>query len=444
MGKYLKMMALMVLLTVYFVACDKLSTTNNQLSTNLVHNGDFEQGVSTPDGWHTYNQFLNDVTGWATDEVHSGKHSLKIENIGGTDAYWQGKEIVLDKAANAFEASIWTKTKDIKEGKGKFELAFDVYLKDSNAVKRVTANILQTKHDWEKTTSRFLLYENIVKIVPYIIFSGDIGTVYLDDISVNSFLSNSVVLFDSNNEVMFADLYKNIPKNKVVTVKNSEKTYELKGSQQIVSSNFIPVDLNKTYKLSGAFRSTGKENSLLYFGYVCYDKNKELIYNYTVEYVKDTETDLIKGCSADDLSIYIKDGSRWLPDPSARIAFDVDISGRYEDLPNSNVSSMGIKKISPFGRCWIVELSNPCGKNYPPKTKIREHTMKTENYIYNAVFNTNIPDVWTKYQGLTKENRHRGDLFPGTKYIKILILGNYQQPNEVGMEFKNIKLEEFN
>ncbi|MEI6057238.1 MAG: hypothetical protein WCR55_14420, partial [Lentisphaerota bacterium] len=45
-----------------------LSTDNQQLSTiNLVHNGNFEEGVEKPEGWTTKNQFLNDVTGWDTE-----------------------------------------------------------------------------------------------------------------------------------------------------------------------------------------------------------------------------------------------------------------------------------------------------------------------------------------------------------------------------------------
>lgn len=126
MKKVLTPIIVSTLMVILITGCGK---TDSLTSTNLVHNGDFEQGTSAPVGWHTENQFLNDITGWTPDESHSGKHSLKIENIGRSDAHWVGEPIVFDKSIQGFNASVWTKAKDINSG-GKYQIAFDVFLKD--------------------------------------------------------------------------------------------------------------------------------------------------------------------------------------------------------------------------------------------------------------------------------------------------------------------------
>jgi hypothetical protein len=142
-----------------------------------------------PVGWTTKGQILNDSSGWATGEEHTGKHSLKIENIGGTNAYWKGKAIIFKEPVNAFAASIWTQAKEIKDkiGKGNFQLAFDVYLKGDNnkeIKERVVIDIAKTVHNWKKTKGTALFATNIIKIVPYLYFSGMSGSVWFDDLNI--------------------------------------------------------------------------------------------------------------------------------------------------------------------------------------------------------------------------------------------------------------------
>ena len=120
----------------------------NTDSSNLIINPSFEKGrifnsgtyekgklsKEKPVGWTTKNQVLTDFTGWASDEAYTGKHSLKIKNIGGTDAFWKGEPIMLKAPANVFEFRVWSKAKNIKKKRerGKFQLAFDVYTKDDS------------------------------------------------------------------------------------------------------------------------------------------------------------------------------------------------------------------------------------------------------------------------------------------------------------------------
>ena len=405
--------------------------------------------VKKPVGWTTKNQILSDSKGWVSEEAHTGKHSLKIKNIGGTDAYWQGRPVVLTQEANSFEISVWTKTKQIAKNitKGRFQIFLLVYAKDINGrevmVKNVVVDIPKVNHDWKKTSKKVLVAEKISRIVPYIYFSGIVGTVWIDDLYIKPYNDKGKVLFDSNVKDSLTGKFK------VISAGNKEKIYKVIGSQQIMSKVFIPVGEDKTYKLSGTFKSSGKTKSLIYFGFVPYDKNKTFINNYSVKYREKTETELAQKCTLNDKVIWIKDASYWIEGAQACIAFDVDTSGKYADLPNFNYSSRGIKRISFDGEktgYWKIELASPCRRAYPAGTKIREHVPDASGtYLYSAASYVKVPDNWTEYKGIINKNNKRlfKKFHPGTRYVKIFMLLNFQQAEDTSIEFKNMELKEF-
>ena len=72
--------------------------------------------------------------------------------------------------------------------------------------------------------------------------------------------------------------------------------FPCKGPTTLKGSEWIPVDPNKRYTLSGWFKSVGKEPSNLYFGYICFDADKKLIAPEQVGIVGDTETTLYEDC----------------------------------------------------------------------------------------------------------------------------------------------------
>ena len=425
-------------------------------ASNLVFDSSFEKGkifksklqknekaIKKPVGWTSTGQVLNDSSGWVLDEARSGKHSLKIKNIGGSNAYWTGEAIVLKKTANVLETEIWTKAKDMidKTGTGKLQLIFDVHFKGDNKLeirKRVFIDIPKTNHDWIKTKKKVLLPGNIIKATPYLSFAGMTGTVWFDDIKVSAYdVLKGKLLFDSNTKVTFT---KNA---KLLSTESSEKIYQVLGDQEIFSSDFIPVKLNKVYKLSGMFRSKGEKASKLHFGYAAYTKDKKHIIRASVNYVKNTETKLSRKCAKGDSVIYIDSAKNWKK--GGQIAFDVDISGEYKDLPNFNLSS-AIRNLSKDGELWKIELSKPMSKAYPVGTNIREH-MTGGTYIYNAASSKIIPNDWTECSGVILGDKGEYSrikkLYPRTGYVKVLMLTNYKHPKGI-IQFKNIRVQESN
>ena len=425
-----------------------------------------KSSIGKPVGWTTRGQILNDFTGWATDVAHSGKRSLKIENIGGTDACWQGKPVIFKEPANAFIASIWTKAKEIKDkaGKGKFQLAFDVYLKGDNnkeIKKRVFVDISQTNHNWKQTTKKTLFSKNIVKIIPYLFFFKVTGTVWFDDISIkhiNIDLSKGKVLFDSSNKKskfnippFFTPILTN-PKHlsddlsadaKAIALEKQATIYEVKGTRTIKSTGFIPIKKGNIYKLSGEFKTVQGGPSKLFFGYAPYTKDKRFISVQSVNYIQGTATELVKPCKATDKIIYIKNAKNWQTKNINFIVFDIDNHGNYIDLPNFNLSSMGVEKIAKKDNYYELTLKNPCKKSYPAGTKIREHAAGNI-FIYNVAVGVLVKKKWTRFSNIIatdKSTVFNDKLYPKTKYVKILMLANYQTAKET-LQFRNIKMQE--
>lgn len=411
--------------------------------------------IEKPLGWTTKGQVLDDFTGWATDEAHTGKRSLKIKNIGGTDANWEGKPIIFKRNINALKISIWTKADEIAKnmGKGKFQLAFDVYLSVGGKAikKRITIAISQNDHIWKQTTKKVLFAENITKIVPYLYFSGMTGSIWFDDFSINPIntdLSKGKVLFDSNDKKSTFNIPpfstpinpKSLPDDlsveaKEIALEEQTTIYKVKGSKTMLSSGFLAIKKKQIYRLSGMFKSDGETKSLLYLGYTPYTRDKKFIIPQSVSILADTGTELSKPCLKGDIILYIKDGANWITNKPVYVAFDADNSGSLSDLPNFKLSK--INKIEKDNDNWKIFLVKPCAKNYPANTKVREHSFGSYEYIASC----HVPNTWTEYTEIItvkKEFINGGSLFPpGTSYIKISILANLGQSKET-LLLKNI------
>lgn len=215
-------------------------------------------------------------------------------------------------------------------------------------------------------------------------------------------------------------------------------------SQSIsTSKELIPIDNIEQYKIRGCFKSEGLSTQRLLLGFVPYDENKKQIFCAQVNVVQSTETELLEECSAEDMVIKVKDGSKWLTDAESPkfIAFEVDTSGEYKDLPNSNLSSRGISAVDKKETFWEITLSKPCGRTFPAGTKIREHS-EGNAYVYPLIASNITPD-WTEYSGIIKSKAKSGaattQWWPGTKFVTVLVLTAGGK-----VIFDDITLEKFN
>lgn len=225
-----------------------------------------------------------------------------------------------------------------------------------------------------------------------------------------------------------------------------EKCLKATGKTQLISNKMYKVTPGKQYILSGWFKSTGSNPSKLYFGLCPFDKNKKQIYSKSVMVVPDTITVLAEACKPGDTVIKIKHGAKWKTHKYGVVAFKVDTTGEYNDLPNFNTTKiLGITKIEDKNGIWELTLKGPCGRTFPADTPIREH-ISGSAYQYSATENQSVPKQWKNYTGKLKNratiNIPKDKFWPGTQYVKIIILANFRSKGDEAMLINGVNLVE--
>ncbi|NCU32444.1 MAG: hypothetical protein EOM23_05835 [Candidatus Moranbacteria bacterium] len=212
-------------------------------------------------------------------------------------------------------------------------------------------------------------------------------------------------------------------------------------STSIVSSELIPVDTTKTYKISGWFKSADDKKTNLYLGLMPLDADKKHIQCVFVNALPGSETELAEPCKAEDTVLKVKDASKWvIKNKYNHVAFETDNSGAFKDLPNSKITS-SIVKVEQNGTVWDLTLEKPCGKAYPANTPVRiQRDGATYMYpVVNANFQSpEWKEITGQVKGLGKSGTSGLQFWPGTKYVKVIILAL----NGGMFYFDDVKFEE--
>jgi len=227
----------------------------------------------------------------------------------------------------------------------------------------------------------------------------------------------------------------------------------------IRSNNFIYIQAWKTYTLSWAFKSAWATESKFYYGFTEYDEDFKAIETQSVYVLSDTETTLTRDIDHDaDTKMYFNDlggtmCSTWasLPLNVLSIAFNIDDSWSYDDLPNRNTTRNGTNKVTSVNdlgdECELVMNQNiriSAGQDYIAGTKIRAHRYwGTNNYVAAAgqfpplnSYQSYVGTVLGMSQSWTSSSYFR----KGTKYVKVLILPNHRQDSSNILHIDNLTL----
>lgn len=134
--------------------------------------------------------------------------------------------------------------------------------------------------------------------------------------------------------------------------RNGSNAFLLKRSEKAFSDGFIPLNPNAKYKISGFFMAE-KTPTKAYIGFDCFDANGQRIRSMEITPIPKSETELVEDAKKGDTILKIKDGSawkfeKWTP-PYGVVAFEVDNSGAYRDLPNRKITRKGITSITKAG-----------------------------------------------------------------------------------------------
>ncbi len=215
-------------------------------------------------------------------------------------------------------------------------------------------------------------------------------------------------------------------------------------NRDVLSGELIPVDPDKEYTLSLMLKSGGQaESQEVYVGLACYTEEEKLIISQAINRLENTETELLADAVPGDTVLKVKKADQWKSSPNSYVAFNVDDSPAVSDLPNFNLSPMGIQSVTEKGGTWEIELAKPMTKSYPAGTKIRQHNAGN-SYVFCTVANKTIPKNWKEYTGKVtgKSDRLSNKQFwPGTRYVQVAILPGKGANERLLVD--NIKLEEF-
>jgi hypothetical protein len=193
------------------------------------------------------------------------------------------------------------------------------------------------------------------------------------------------------------------------------------------SKELIPVDPSRGYTVSGYFMSP-EGWALVFIGVDCFDAQKRHIPSVRITPVPQTETELVEDVKAGDKVVKIKNGSAWEFDAALTpkysvVAFNVDDSGAYSDLPNPNLSPMGITTIRQSGGQWEVELAKPLKESYSAGTNVRQHKASGASLWIDS---GGVGKDWVKksgdISGVSTVGQEKGMFWPGTSFVRVTVL----------------------
>lgn len=255
---------------------------------------------------------------------------------------------------------------------------------------------------------------------------------------------------DSKNLVVNGDASQGIAnwKNVETILKkggpDKARYFEVENSASVGSLAFILVDATSQYQLSAMIKSGNEKINNVYVGLYQFDENKRMIASTAVSPVEQTETTLEANVAKGETVVKVKNASSWEPvfwEKRLTIAFDVDDSGEYKDLPNSKFYT--VEKLVKKDGYWEVTLAKPLASNFKSGIKVRAHLLSGQYmYVFNA--KKNFPE-WTKVEGIiepvVKSGAQRSTFWPGTKYVQVIILANLGQKDGEVLQFTNVNLE---
>ncbi len=214
-------------------------------------------------------------------------------------------------------------------------------------------------------------------------------------------------------------------------------------NRDVLSTELIPVDPSKAYKLSLMLKSAGQDDSKeIHVGLACFNQDKKLIFSQSINRLENTETELLSDAVPGDSVLKVKKADQWKLSPNGFVAFNVDDSPAVSDLPNFNLSPMGIQSVTEKGGAWEIQLAKPITKSYPTGTKIRQHSAGNA-YVFCTVANRTIPKDWKEYSGKIAGTANRlsnSQFWPGTRFVQVAILPGKGANERLLVD--NIKLEE--
>lgn len=187
-----------------------------------------------------------------------------------------------------------------------------------------------------------------------------------------------------------------------------------RGQSAGINSDWMAVDTQKAYKLTGHFRAESGGFTGLVFGVVMADEQRRTIKRINIFSLPGTLTELAAPCHAGDRVLRVKDAAKWQAGPSFAAAFGAGANRLTFDL-----APAGITEIRKDEGNWAVALSKPCGLDFPAGTSVAENSAGGNGIFLPAAAAAEISGTWTACAGEIES----GQWWPGTAYAQVVVTG---------------------
>ena len=165
----------------------------------LNRNADLETGEAAlgPYYWGTGGQELTRASGWATDAARSGRHSLKLVNRTGSNAYWSSVKLGFGapyprqftvrasaKADHVASAALFTLAFHVEFADGTTATSCGAY---NATTRRYDLYLTPGTHDWLTLQQRLTFTKDVQSLTPLLLLYRGSGeqTAWFDDIHVS-------------------------------------------------------------------------------------------------------------------------------------------------------------------------------------------------------------------------------------------------------------------
>lgn len=253
--------------------------------------------------------------------------------------------------------------------------------------------------------------------------------------------SSTLTLFERKNLMPNGYGYYKSNKNFSFSSYNAnENAFSTTTSNYIVrySDEFIPVDTSKAYTMAGSFKATNP-NSIYYYGFAEYDIDKQLIYTYNSEHIIASTTTLSQDLNPGDTVVHLTSLAGFTNNLTNSVLKSL-IFWNYKDSTGYDYG------VETYSRWVYTNIYEATGMNYTDNTitlknawtglkfnagsSVSQATSLMDSYNYALLSSKKLTNEYLRVSkdisGVLATNETSYNKFKlGTKYIKALILDNY-------------------
>ena len=206
-----------------------------------------------------------------------------------------------------------------------------------------------------------------------------------------------------------------------------------------------PIDENTTVELSGQFRSTGTESSIIYFGLHSFGENGEEIMSESINRVKEPLLIISKNTDTKSLILEKKPETWYNSNRSDLKVIGIYFDGNIDRLPDYLVNYPAYDTYADNNIILNKVLPKEIyDKIVPFRTRVMNH-YSCSAYDYSAASYAKVDRQWTKFEAIYNGysigyGDIKGKFRLGTKSISPFVYANYGQKDEAILEIKNIEI----